>query len=59
MQFSGKKAVKELLPLQPGDVVSTFADIDDLIRDTGIKPEISLREGLEKFVQWWLEYTRK
>ena len=55
-EFSGNKAVMELLPMQPGDVLATFADIDDLIKDTGIKPEISLRVGLEQFVNWWLEY---
>ena len=53
-EFSGKKAVMELLPLQPGDVLSTFADIDDLICDTGLKPETPLRAGLERFVEWWL-----
>jgi len=56
-EFSGKKAVKEFLPLQPGDVVSTFADIDELIQDTGVTPETSLRTGLERFVKWWPEYT--
>ena len=55
-RFSGKKAIKELLPLQPGDVPSTFADIDDLIRDTGFKPDTPLEDGLERFVRWWMEY---
>jgi UDP-glucuronate 4-epimerase len=58
-EFSGKKALLELLPLQPGDVLSTYADIDDLVRDTGLKPEISLRAGLERFVNWWQEYNFK
>jgi UDP-glucuronate 4-epimerase len=57
-EFSGKKAVMKLLPLQPGDVPSTFADIDELIRDIGVKPETTLRAGLESFVKWWLEYNR-
>jgi len=56
-EFLGKNAVKEFLPLQPGDVPSTFADIDELIRDTGVKPETPLRVGLERFVKWWLEYN--
>jgi UDP-glucuronate 4-epimerase len=56
-EFSGKKAVMEFLPLQPGDVPSTFADIDDLVQDTGTKPETSLRVGLERFVKWWLEWS--
>jgi UDP-glucuronate 4-epimerase len=58
-EFSGKKAVMEYLPLQPGDVVSTYADIDDLIKDTGMKPETSLRQGLEHFVKWWMQYYKK
>jgi UDP-glucuronate 4-epimerase len=55
-EFSGKKPIMELLPLQPGDVPSTYADIDALFRDTGVRPETSLRVGLERFVKWWLEY---
>jgi len=55
-EFSGKKAVMHLLPLQPGDVPVTFADIDDLVQDTGVRPETSLRVGLERFVKWWAEY---
>ncbi|MCL2187596.1 MAG: NAD-dependent epimerase [Defluviitaleaceae bacterium] len=54
-ELTGKAAKKELLPMQPGDVYATFADIDELIRDTKIKPETSLRAGLEKFVNWWRE----
>ena len=55
-EFSGKKAIMELLPIQPGDVPSTYADIDDLVRDTGMKPKTSLRVGLERFVRWWEEH---
>jgi len=58
-KFSGEKAILELLPMQPGDVPSTYADIDDLVRDTGVKPETSLRRGLESFVKWWKEYNDK
>ena len=58
-EFSGKKAIMEFLPLQPGDVTSTFADIDDLIRDTGVRPETSLRAGLERFVRWWMDLIEK
>lgn len=54
-EFTGKKAVKELLPMQPGDVPATYADIDDLTKDTGFKPETPLRVGLERFVTWWKE----
>ena len=55
-EFSGKKAIMEFLPLQPGDVPATFADIDDLVQDTGVQPKTSLREGLEHFARWWSEY---
>jgi len=51
-ELTGKKAIKELLPLQPGDVPATYADISDLERDTGFKPETQLRVGLERFVRW-------
>ena len=49
----GKKAKKNLLPMQPGDVPVTFADIDDLIDDIGFKPSTSITEGIDKFVQWY------
>ena len=52
----GKKAVKNLLPLQPGDVISTCADIADLERDTGFKPATSIEAGLARFVAWYREY---
>ncbi len=49
----GKKAQKEFLPIQPGDVPSTYADVNDLIEDAGFKPETSIQEGIEKFVRWY------
>ena len=52
----GKKAKKNLLPLQPGDVPSTYADVDDLVRDLGYKPETSIEEGIERFVKWYREF---
>jgi len=54
----GKKAGKNLLPIQPGDVPATHADIDDLIRDVGFKPETSLETGIQLFVQWYNEYYK-
>jgi len=57
-EFSGKKAITEFLPLQPGDVPATYADIEDLVRDTGVKPETPLRAGLERFVEWWMEFNK-
>lgn len=52
----GKVAKKEFLPLQAGDVPKTYADVDDLIRDVGFKPDTSIDEGIEKFVEWYREY---
>lgn len=52
----GKKAKKELLPMQPGDVEETFADVSDLERDFGYRPQTSLEEGLTKFVNWYRDY---
>ena len=52
----GKKAKKELLPLQPGDVEGTFADVEALIQDTGFKPDTPLEEGMEKFKDWFKSY---
>jgi len=49
----GKKAVKNMLPMQAGDVPATYADIDSLVRDTGFKPETSIEEGLGHFVNWY------
>ncbi|MCE1227778.1 MAG: NAD-dependent epimerase [Geobacteraceae bacterium] len=55
-QCLGKTAVKNLLPMQQGDVPSTFADVDDLIADTGFKPETTVEEGIARFVQWYRGY---
>lgn len=52
----GKKAVKEFLPLQPGDVPATCADIDDLIRDVDFRPATSIETGIGKFIDWYREY---
>ena len=55
-KYLGKTAVKNLLPLQPGDVPATFADVDDLTADTGFKPATSIEEGIMRFVEWYQEY---
>jgi UDP-glucuronate 4-epimerase len=52
----GVKAHKELLPLQPGDVPETYADIEDLVNDTGFKPNTPLVVGLKHFVTWYRSY---
>lgn len=54
----GKKANKEYLPMQPGDVYETYADVQDLINDFGFKPSTTLEEGLSKFAEWFLKYYR-
>jgi UDP-glucuronate 4-epimerase len=55
----GRKAVKNLLPLQAGDVPDTFADVEDLVRDVGYKPATSVETGIRRFVDWYLEYYKK
>ncbi len=50
------KAKKNLMPIQPGDVPATYADVDDLISDVGFKPETSIEEGVKRFVEWYREY---
>jgi len=52
----GKKAEKNFLPLQAGDVPATYADIDDLTRDVGFKPSTSIEEGIGRFVAWYRKY---
>jgi len=52
----GITAKKELLPMQPGDVLDTYADVDDLVEDFGYKPSTSIKNGVEKFVQWYKSY---
>jgi UDP-glucuronate 4-epimerase len=51
-----KKAEYNMLPMQPGDVLETYADIDDLIRDVGFKPATTIQEGLPKFVEWFKRF---
>ena len=52
----GKTAIRNLLPLQPGDVPDTYADVTDLIRDVGYKPDTSIEDGIAAFVKWYREY---
>lgn len=52
----GRKTNKELLPVQPVDVPETYADIDDLMADTGFKPNTSIEQGITKFVEWYKNY---
>ena len=52
----GKTAEKELLPLQPGDVPDTYADVEALVQDVGYKPETPIETGIERFVRWYRKY---
>ena len=49
----GRPAVKDMLPMQPGDVTETFADVDDLMRDVGFRPDTPIEAGLRDFVAWY------
>lgn len=53
---TGKKAQKNLLPMQPGDVPATYANVDGLINDVGYKPKTSVEEGIANFVDWYREF---
>ncbi|ELS04971.1 nucleoside-diphosphate-sugar epimerase [Xenococcus sp. PCC 7305] len=55
-EIMGQSTHKKLLPMQPGDVVATWADIDELMVDIGFQPTTSIEVGLRKFVQWYQEY---
>ena len=52
----GIEAKKEYLPIQPGDVPATYADIDGLSRDFGFRPQTGIREGIKRFIEWYREY---
>jgi len=54
----GRKAIKELLPMQPGDVPSSFADIDTSTQDLGFYPHTAIDVGIPKFVEWYKEYNK-
>lgn len=52
----GRKAEKIMLPIQPGDVPATFADIEPLAEDTGFRPQVGIEEGVQRFVEWYREF---
>lgn len=54
----GKQATKNMLPLQPGDVPVTFADVDDLMADVGFRPSTSIERGIDQFISWYKEYYK-
>jgi UDP-glucuronate 4-epimerase len=55
-RFLGKTVEKNLLPLQPGDVPDTYADVEALVTDVGYKPNTTIEQGIERFVAWYREY---
>ena len=54
----GKKAIKNLLPLQPGDVVETYANVDHLKDEVGFKPDTKIEKGIQSFVDWYRDYNK-
>jgi len=54
----GKTAVMRMLPMQPGDVPATYADVDDLVADVGFRPATSIEEGVGRFVDWYRAYVK-
>jgi len=57
-KYLGKTAEKELLPLQPGDVPDTYADVEALVQDVGYKPNTTINQGIDKFVSWYDSYYK-
>lgn len=55
-KYLGREAKKEFLPMQPGDVYQTYADVTELMNDFGFKPSTSMEEGMKRFVEWFTEY---
>lgn len=53
---AGKEAIKEFLPMQPGDVLETYSDMTDMIRDFDYLPTVSVKEGVSRFMKWFKEY---
>ena len=54
----GRAAIKDMLPMQPGDVTETFADVGDLMRDVGFRPQTSIEDGIRDFVAWYRDHYK-
>ncbi|MGD8560096.1 MAG: NAD-dependent epimerase/dehydratase family protein, partial [Gammaproteobacteria bacterium] len=54
----GKKAELNMLPLQPGDVPDTYADVQDLVNDVGYKPNTTVEDGIARFVEWYRDFYK-
>jgi UDP-glucuronate 4-epimerase len=57
-QACGRKAELNLLPMQPGDVPATYADVEDLVRDIGFRPATTIEDGIGRFAKWYREYHK-
>jgi UDP-glucuronate 4-epimerase len=57
-QSIGKKAIRELTPMQPGDVPATYADVDDLMREVDFKPSTPIADGIARFIAWYKAFHR-
>ena len=57
-QEFGRTATKEMLPMQPGDVPATYADIEDLARDIGFRPSTTIEDGIKRFAKWYRDYRK-
>mgnify|MGYP002153755687 CR=1 FL=1 len=55
----GIKAIKNMMPMQPGDVPATFADVEALVKDVGYRPETDIIDGVNEFVKWYSGYTAR
>ena len=56
---SGKKAILNMMEMQPGDVVTTYADTSHLQRDFGYKPATTIQDGIDRFHQWYIQYMNQ
>jgi len=54
----GRTAIKEMLPMQPGDVPATYADVEDLMRDVGFRPATAIEDGIARFAKWYRDYHK-
>ena len=53
---TGREAIKNMLPMQPGDVKATYADVSALAEAVGYRPKVSLEDGMQRFVDWYREF---
>lgn len=56
-ETAGRKAVKEMVPMQQGDVYTTYASTEQLERDFGFKPSVTLKDGIQRLFNWYMEHN--